>query len=295
MDYGKELKKVVMLSTTMNPSNYTYPDREERLTSRLIQSYEETRWNLEEAYVLKKVKDALLEDKEKLTVSLDVGTGLGRLISFLLSISTKVIAIDADLWRLRRAMESFGDRPNVFFLWTKGSRLDPIPPESVDFINYSHVAQHVAHHELLETLGEFYRVLKDDGWLLLLTTHSEGKEWFLVSTENGIKEIKRNEYEKLTRNSQPGKLPVRKFDVDYLEALLRDFGFKIEWKIYYHIKPEFVAGAEIEEPESINGNPAERNQEQGVEEIIKILKSINSNEMEARRKALDVALLLRKG
>ena len=284
-----------MLNTIMNSSNYTYPDRDERLTSRLIQSYKETRWNLEEAYVFKKVKNTVLKENEKLTVSLDVGTGLGRLIPFLLSISTKVIAIDADLWRLRRAMEFFENEPNIFFLWTKGSRLDPLPPECVDFINYSHVAQHVSHYELLETLGEFYRILRDDGWLLLLTTHSEGKEWFLVSTENGVKEIKRNEYEKLTRNSQPGKLPVRKFDVDYLEALLRDFGFKIEWKIYYHIKPEFAPRDEIEKPKSFNENPSKRDPGQWVEEIIESLKSINSNEMDARRKALDVALLLRKG
>ena len=286
----------MMPDSTMGQDNYAYPDREEELTSRLIQSYDERRWNLEEAYVLKRVKDTL-GGREKLDVSMDVGTGLGRLIPFLLSISRKVIALDADLWRLKKAMGAFGSNPNVFFLWTRGSRLEPIPPQTVDFINYSHVAQHVPHHELIETLGEFNRVLKRGGWVLFLTTHSEDGEWFLISTEEGAKEITREEYEELSLNPGPGRLPVRKFDVDALENLLRECGFEIEWKIYYHVKPEFAPRVELSGIESPSGDPTEllKSPGKGVEDIIGNLKSINADEREARRKALDVALLLRKG
>lgn len=281
----------------MSQNEYAYPDRDEKLTSRLIQSYDETRWNLEEAYVLKKVKDTVLGENEKLSVSLDVGTGLGRLIPFLLSISRKVIALDADLWRLEEAMKAFNSNSSVFFLWTRSSRLDPIPPGSVDFINYSHVAQHVSPHEFLETLGEFQRVLKMNGWVLFLTTHSEGKEWFLVSSEDGAEEIGKEEYEKLTLNPVPGKLPVRKFDVDSLEKLLKECGFEIEWKFYYHVKPEFAPRVELRNTTGAIGDPTEllESSQKDVEHIMKNLKSINSNEMEARRKALDIALLLRKG
>ncbi len=275
--------------------NYIYPDRDERLTSSLIKSYNETRWNLEEAYVLERVVETVGREK-KLDVSMDVGTGFGRLIPFLLSISRKVIAIDADVWRLRKAMESFGSSPNVFFLWTTGSRLDPIPPESVDFINYSHVAQHVAHHELLETLGEFHRVLKEEGWVLFLTTHSEGREMFLVSTDEGAKEIKRDEYEELTLNPVFRQLPVRKFDVQHLESLLRECGFKLVWKVYYHIKPDFAPIADIGgEPSSLKPTEAIKNPSKEVKVIIENLERINSDEKKARKRALDVALLLKKG
>lgn len=280
----------------MSQSNYFYPDRDEGLTSKLIQEYDDMRWTLEEAYVLKSVKETLGE-KEKLGLSMDVGTGLGRLIPFLLSISKKVIALDADLWRLKKAMEAFDSNPNVFFMWTQGSRLDPIPPQTVDFINYSHVAQHVTHPEFIETLGEFHRVLKRGGRVLFLTTHSEGKEKFLVSTEEGAIEITRDEYEELTLSPQPKRLPVRKFDLDSLENLLRECGFEIEWKIYYHIRPEFAPIVELRELKNPSCDPTKllETPEKGVEDIIRNLESINADEREARKKALDVALLLRKG
>ncbi|NPA47154.1 MAG: class I SAM-dependent methyltransferase [Thermococci archaeon] len=286
----------------MTLESYVYPDRKEELTSKLIDSYGKARWTIEEAYVLNLVMRRVRARRPRgVELSLDAGTGLGRLIPFLLRFSRRVVAVDPDDWRLSNASERFKGRKNVFFARAKASELGFLPDGSVGFVNFSHIAQHIPHHELVKTLGEMYRVLEPGAHLLFLTTHSEAEEMFVVSEEGGASEISEEEFERLASNPVPGKLPVRKFDVDALEELFRATGFRVEGKVYYHIKPEYApSGTEGIQTPDLDGAmdmltaPTDAGIAEVVRSIIKTLEDVNSSETDARKKALDVAFLLRR-
>ncbi len=264
----------------MGPDYYAYPDKNDAITYNvLIKRFGEYRWTLEEKIVLERVKNSL---GKRVDVSLDAGTGEGRLIPFLLEVSKKVIGLDPDQGRLEVAIETFGKHENVFLFRGRASRMDMIPTGSIDFVNFSHVAQHVPSFELLSTMGEFQRIMKKNSFLLLLTTHSESKEKFVVMSADKSEEVSREEFDSLALNPLPERLPIRMFDMAKLKELLRVCGFEIVWEMYYHIKPEF-ARIDGEESQALEFEMRVR------ENLLEINRGENPLE-----KARDVALLLKK-
>jgi predicted SAM-dependent methyltransferase len=88
----------------------------------------------------------------------------------------------------------------------EGSILDlgvPFEPQSFDAVWSSHVLEHLYAHEVFPTLRQFHRVLKADGFALVMTPDLESVAHFIV--EHGIAAI--------AYNSPAG--PIRPLDMLY--------------------------------------------------------------------------------
>ena len=103
---------------------------------------------------------------------LEAGCGLGQWLYYALEKSDgRVIGLDLTEETLKRVrasktLEGFEDR--VDFVVGDMRRM-PIPNESVDLIFSFGVIEHVLPHDSQKTVGEFFRVLKPGGRLLLAT------------------------------------------------------------------------------------------------------------------------------
>lgn len=279
----------------MSGNGYFYPDVGDKMTGETVERFGRTRWALEEAYVLSEFRKII--GSSDLTV--DAGTGMGRLIPYLRSFSRKVIAIDRDPIRLSVAMKNF-DFEDVFFAQGRIGDLSFITPRIAGVVNCSHVFQHIPHYEVLHGLAEFQRVLKVGGFLILLTTHSpEGDKYYLVKQEGSV-EVSKEEFEKAAENPVEGVLPVRKFSVEGIVKLLKDFGFELVKKYYYHIMPGQYPGEFLEVLEKLPGNSVTPHEfhklveEPIVKEFTEHFERINGDEESARKNSIDIAFLFRR-
>jgi len=97
----------------------------------------------------------IMKDSELI---LDAGCGLGRFIS---QNPDKIIGLESNPANLR-ACEKKG------YKVTSGNLTNiPFENEKFDGIYCSHVIEHLNHSELHQTLEEFNRILKNNGWLII--------------------------------------------------------------------------------------------------------------------------------
>lgn len=123
----------------------------------------------------------IIKDKENI---LDAGTGTGRFAVFFAEKGKKVIAMDISTEMLAKAKANAVEKRvdnNINFI--KGDiETIPLGDNSVDAISTIHVLVHYPNVE--KAIGEFYRVLRPEGFLVFEVANS-----FIARTYNQIRTI----------------------------------------------------------------------------------------------------------
>lgn len=172
-------------------------------------------------------------------VALDFGTGMGRNVNNLLSLSNwkSIYAVDISEKNITKCTETFPEKTK--FRLSSGKDLKLFKDESIDFIVSTLVFKHLACHSLrFMLLKEIYRVMKpgaiftfDMGAGQDLTERAYPKHWFclmrtgglVMPTELQVVDYKDNFYNATGSN---GECDVRVLNTSDLELDLTKIGFK---------------------------------------------------------------------
>ena len=106
---------------------------------------------------------SLIEGKQVL----DAACGEGFGADLLAGKAASVQAIDIDAVSIEHARQRYGSRNNVVFNQADVTQLDTLPSDSFDVIVSFETLEHVMEHDRM--LAGFYRLLKQDGLLLIST------------------------------------------------------------------------------------------------------------------------------
>lgn len=223
---------------------YTYPDRNDKTTIVMIgqKNPYERYWEKSEGYVLSFVDEKI---KKKSAKMLDVGGGEGRLSERFAKKFQKIDFIEPDKERLSNAKRNLKERGirNVNF-YNKEFLNASLQENSYEFILISHVLQHVKTDEVKLQIKKARSLLKNDGLLVILTSHSRKKsDLYLASyldKQGKFKEflIPKEKFNSLINNSK-GILPIRLFSIRSLIAMLS--GFKIDKiKVFHELHKKTV-------------------------------------------------------
>jgi len=158
--------------------DYIYPDIDDKITKAFIKENEPfpSYWEKSEENVLKLIKEKTRKhlSRSKDSWLLDAGCGTGRLLPEFQRYFSNILAIDPDPLQIDKAKKiakNKGFIEKVVFKVTSAEQLD-WKEESVDVILSSHIIQHVNTETIPRILCKFHKVLKSDGLLFIMTTHS---------------------------------------------------------------------------------------------------------------------------
>lgn len=235
---------------------YIYPDVNDKITEAFIKENEPfpNYWKRSEENVLTLIKEKIEKHLSRSEDSwlLDAGCGTGRLLPEFQKYFSNILAIDPDPLQIDKAKKiaknkGFADK--VVFKITSAEQLD-WKEESVDVIFSSHIIQHVHTETIPKILGKFHKVLKADGLLFVMTTHSrKNRGYYAKAILKGSKcseqKISKKKFNSLIINNQ-NILPIHFFSVQNLENILKNSGFiLIEYRSYHILsKTRFFADKE---------------------------------------------------
>ena len=224
-------------------SCFVYPDVADRITERVIESFGEEAWRIEEEYVLYEAMRCINNDKIRVRFILDAGCGTGRLFYIIRRIKNdEMFGVDIDPSRLAKASAMAHKLGNTIHLIC--ADLSKIALNiKCDVIICSHVLQHVSRRCAIEILKNFKRLLNRRGLLVLMVSKSSSNEYYLMVKKRGrnviSQKIDAKTFDSLCLKNKPGLLMVRKFDILKLRQDLERLGFKV-LKVYsYHVKIPF--------------------------------------------------------
>lgn len=96
---------------------------------------------------------------------LDYGCGEGKYSSYLSTIAKKVMAVDIDLFKIRKAREvNINNKKNLEFMGLKGNKL-MFDDECFDLVFLNEVIEHIVYFD--KTFKEITRVLKKSGFCVI--------------------------------------------------------------------------------------------------------------------------------
>jgi 2-polyprenyl-3-methyl-5-hydroxy-6-metoxy-1,4-benzoquinol methylase len=224
---------------------YIYPDVNDEITKAYIRENEpfSNYWERSEEKVLSLIKEKIEKHLPRSRDSwlLDAGCGTGRLLPEFQKYFSNILAIDPDPLQIEKARETaringFADK--VVFKMTSAELLD-WKEESVDVILSSHVIQHVHTKTVPKILSKFQTVLKSDGLLFIMTTHSRrDRGYYVKAILKGSKtveqKISKEEFNSLVIDDQ-NILPIHFFSLQTLQNILENSGFILIQHRSYHV------------------------------------------------------------
>jgi 2-polyprenyl-3-methyl-5-hydroxy-6-metoxy-1,4-benzoquinol methylase len=218
---------------------YSYPDRNDKCIQK--QHSTNKHWNnngLENKYI-KSCIDYLNEDDKN--YFLDAGCGEGRLLTKFTRTFKKIIAIDPDIKRLKKAknkIKSSGKKVNIKFF---NMKLESFKSETFfDCILCSHIIQHVHTETIKKIFEQIKSLLKPNGYLILLTTNwPDNKDQYLLTDLCTLEDFVTNKrkFNEVTHNSDKF-LPTRNFSENTLLNILKEAGFEIIFLNKYNGYPQ---------------------------------------------------------
>jgi SAM-dependent methyltransferase len=242
-------------------NNYFYPDVNDKITAALIKKEEpcEGCWEKSEKEILTIIKQTMREQLKK-TGGLwlfDAGCGTGRLLHEFEAYFDKILAVDPDVKQIDKAanlakQQEFAGKtvfeavPIEEFNW---------PRDSIDVILCSHVIQHVRTENVPRILNKFGDLIKKDGLLFIMTTHSSRKTDFFVKDylnegEFIEENIDEEEFNSLVKNDL-NVLPLHFFSLNSITKELRDSGFALQDFYSYHILSQSIVLDKVIERDQI--------------------------------------------
>lgn len=235
---------------------YHYPDINDKLTMALIKEKEPYPGYWEESE--KRILELIKEKIKKLDLSsrdswlLDAGCGTGRLLPEFQKYFSNILAIDPDYSQIQKAKKlvtEMGFADKLLFNMTAVDQLK-WEKESFDVILCSHVIQHVHTEKVPKILHNFHELLKPDGLMFLMTTHSRRSygyyvKSFLKDSKLVEEKIRKTEFNSLIKNER-NILPIHFFSINNLINILRRTGFVLTSFRTYHVmrKPNIIAADE---------------------------------------------------
>ena len=207
---------------------YEYPDKNDEATQVGVDASEPYAgyWRKSEDYVLATVGRLLAAGKYDSLI--DIGCGAGRLTSRYARYFDRITALDPDEERLRAAAAAFKNQSLSEIECLREKFIEArLQDGSFDVAICSHVIQHIPSHDVTLFLAAIWKVLKKDGILVLLTTHSRKKHNVYLASylEDGklvepvVSEL---EFNTLCEESS-SVLPCCLFSMSRLRQYLRQF------------------------------------------------------------------------
>lgn len=224
---------------------YFYPDVNDKLTQAFIKENEPFPgyWERSEEDILALIKAKIEKNfgKSEDLWLLDAGCGTGRLLPKFQKYFSNILAIDPDPLQINKAKKlakNNGFAEKVVFKVTSAEQLD-WEKESINVILSSHIIQHVHSETISKILHKFHEILKSNGLLFIMTTHSRRnygyyKKGILRGSKSFEQRITKKEFNSLITNNQ-NILPIHFFSVQNLENILRKSGFILISYSGYHI------------------------------------------------------------
>lgn len=219
-------------------SNFMYPDFEDKLTVKYINANELYKgyWEKSEKRVLNYfIKKYLRNTRGRM---LDIGCGLGRLSLFFSKYFDEIIALEPDQSRYEKAKENLEKLNSSIIVKTILGNLDCInADEYFDFILCSHVIQHIPYTRVQEILSECSNRLNNNGYFVLMTSHSlKAKDYFVkVDQKNNElfeSEISETQFNDLTLGKDV--LPTRMFTINSLRELFNNSNLDlIDYRVFH--------------------------------------------------------------
>lgn len=219
---------------------YTYPDHQDYLTSKMIESIElyPGYWKDSENRILDIAKNHIQKHHKTL---LDIGCGEGRLLWEFEPCFENIIAIDPDTKRLQVAQENAKKKNLSHKIAFQNTTVDYIDTR-VDAILCSHVLQHISTDYLPVLFSKIKDILHQNGLLIITTCHSTmGEDYYTKQYwQDGLREehITEDQFNSLTRNSK-NILPHHHFTFNTLNNLV--WPMKITESQIFHITDDFPA------------------------------------------------------
>jgi cyclopropane fatty-acyl-phospholipid synthase-like methyltransferase len=227
--------------------DYFYPDVNDSLTTALVKEHEPFPgyWDRSEQFILDQVKIYIQKKIPREGSSmLDVGCGQGRLIFEFQDFFETIHAIEPDVKRMegaRVSVESKGLSNRVSFESISIEELGET--RKFDMILCSHIIQHVHTDQLPTIFGKFKKLLKNEGLLIILTSHSRKKydtyikQWS-QNSEVLQEQITKEEFNRLTRN-ELGVLPHHRFSIQNLLQMSEEVNLRVVKTTSFHILDNF--------------------------------------------------------
>jgi 2-polyprenyl-3-methyl-5-hydroxy-6-metoxy-1,4-benzoquinol methylase len=228
---------------------YRYPDVNDKLTMALIREEEPYRgyWENSEKQVIEIIKETIRKRNfsSKNSWLLDAGCGTGRLLPEFQEYFSNILAIDPDSSQIEKAKKIVRDGRFANKVMFKVISIEQMEREkgSIDVVLCSHVIQHVHTETIPKILQKFHYLLKPDGLLFLMTTHSRRSHGYYVTSflkDSKLVEekIRRKEFNSLIKNER-NILPIHFFSIRNLYNILKKSGFVLINFRTYHIMSKF--------------------------------------------------------
>jgi SAM-dependent methyltransferase len=254
------------------PGNYEYPDQEDLITRKALESGEPYPgyWVQSESRIFDEIASSIREARDGFTEPswlMDAGCGWGRLLPTFEEFFDRILAVEPDPKRLdgaRRTAERSNFADKVTFVSSQIQDLD-WGAESIDVIICSHIIQHVKTDLVGSILGNMNRLLRPGGRLYLTTSHSMiDRDVFTVGKMDGERVdfslIESEEFDDIAKGNSGRGLPVRFYSAGTLENLLGEAGFDTDktrvFQIVARLRPLSVADRLIGRDRLVNAIPA---------------------------------------
>jgi len=165
---------------------------------------------------------------------MDIGCGDGRNVTFLSKRDKDVLGLDISFTRLKRTLNKTKKQQNKILLVQSYAEKLPVKSNSFDGVICTEVIEHIFDVESL--YKEFYRILKNDGWLLISIPTVSLKKYF--DMRHIRKPIYHDEHEHV-REYTDVKIPwVNKKYFVSISKLIKALGF-YNFKLYKYINIGF--------------------------------------------------------
>jgi len=214
---------------------YFYPDVNDKITIALIKEKEPFQgyWEKSENEILRLIKELIKKRSIRSTNSwlLDAGCGTGRLLPEFQQYFSHILAVDPDSTQIEKAGKLARDKEfsdKVIFKVSLVEQLD-WEKESIDVILCSHIIQHVHTETISKILHKFNEILKQDGLLFILTTHSRNDfdyyvKGYLKNSKSIEEKIREEKFNSLI-NIEQNVLPLHFFSIKNVKTILKNSGF----------------------------------------------------------------------
>jgi len=223
-----------------NYESYIYPDGGEAITIALIGETEPYPgyWQASEDGVLDRGIKMISKNGLKGSL-LDVGCGFGRLLLKFSKYFDLLYGVEPDRERYEVCKKNISEWSMEEKVRLFNGTVDMLDDRlCFDVILCSHVIQHIPEQISVQLLKTFRKLLKDNGLLILTTSHSDTNEDIYlknyINTEGKRAEAKISQKEFNSFENKNGILPTKMFSWHNLQKLLEAGGFHVIDSRVYH-------------------------------------------------------------
>lgn len=216
---------------------YIYPDHNDRITEKMIQSVScDDYWKESEDHTLSIAVDEIRK-MPRVYRMLDLGCGMGRLFPVFAPLADSLLGLEPDQSRYEAAKASAAMLPeqDIEVLRADSSVLKD--EDQFEVILSSHVIQHIPPALCVSMVSDICQHTRAGGLVILTTTHTDREQDVftietMVEERRKTEEVDRERF--LSSFEEDGVLPVRLFAERTVPELFRQYGFELVCRRRFH-------------------------------------------------------------